>query len=178
MRDPDVLIKMGDLHALLSGDFPKMLQLFLCSLYVFPNLSDKVSTPCSKRKALNGEMHAPLSLSKIALIYVTKAASPGGIHKGNTVVARICLCNVRIFSGFLPIKLSGIYNNTSERCPMTANELCCRMYNDIRSILNRLNKIWGSKCVVNHKRNIMSMCNLAIASMSGISLFGLPNVSR
>ena len=40
------------------------------------SLSERVSTPCKRRNALKGEIQAPVSLSRIALIYVTKAAGP------------------------------------------------------------------------------------------------------
>ena len=39
-------------------------------------LNDNVSVPCNNKKALNGEIVAPVSLNKMALIYVAKAAGP------------------------------------------------------------------------------------------------------
>ena len=39
-------------------------------------LKDKVSNPCNKINALNGLIVAPVSLNKIALTLVTKAAGP------------------------------------------------------------------------------------------------------
>mgnify|MGYP006883372695 CR=1 FL=1 len=44
-------------------------------------LNDKVSNPCKKKKAWNGESVAPVSLSNIALIFVTKAAGPAAFVK-------------------------------------------------------------------------------------------------
>ena len=43
--------------------------------------SESVSSPCKKKNAWNGDKVAPVSLSKIALIFVTNAAAPTAFVK-------------------------------------------------------------------------------------------------
>ena len=45
------------------------------------HVSDSVSSPCKKKNAWNGEIVAPVSRSKIARIFVTKAAGPTAFVK-------------------------------------------------------------------------------------------------
>ena len=43
---------------------------------------------------------------------------------------------------------------------MTANEFCCRMYNDICTVLNRSYQVWCCKRIVNNQRDFMCMSDL------------------
>ena len=44
---------------------------------------------------------------------------------------------------------------------MSAEKLCCRMDNNICTMLNRTDEIWCTESIINHKRNTMLMCKLA-----------------
>ena len=68
--------------------------------------------------------------------------------KGNAVVARVCICNRCKLAGLLPVELAGIYNNTAQCCSMAADELGCRVDYNVGSMLDRTDKVWGSKGVV------------------------------
>ena len=46
---------------------------------------------------------------------------------------------------------------------MSTNKFCCRMYNNVCTILNRADQIWCSKCVINDKWNLVCMCDLCNA---------------
>ena len=59
-----------------NGWFDKYSTTFLVFSLCLSILRDNVSVPWSNKKALNGEIVAPVSLSKIALMYVAKAAGP------------------------------------------------------------------------------------------------------
>ena len=43
---------------------------------------------------------------------------------------------------------------------MSSDELGCRMYNDVSSVLDRPDQIRSPECIVNHKWDPMSVCNL------------------
>lgn len=100
------------------------------------------------------------------------------VCEGNAVVTRIRISNRRIMPARLPIELAGIDDDAAERRAVTADELRRGMHNDVRAVLNRANQVGRAERVVNHRGRLCLWAISAIASMSGISLFGLPRVSR
>ena len=77
-----------------------------------------------------------------------KCSRTNCVCKRDAVVAWVCICNRCILAGLLLVELAGIYNNTTQCCSMTADELGCRVNHDVGSMLDRTNQVWGSKSVV------------------------------
>ena len=65
-----------------------------------------------------------------------------------------------IFIALSPVKFTAVYDHTTDRCAMSANEFCCGMYNDICAILDRAHQIRGCKCIIHDQRNIVGMCDV------------------
>ena len=97
--------------------------------------------------------------------------------KADSMVTWVWLCQRCKFAGCFPVKLTAINNDTTNRSSMSTNKFCCRMYNNVCTILNRTDQIWCSKCIINDKWNLVCMCNLSMPSISTTSEFGFPNVS-
>ncbi len=104
-------------------------------------------------------MAAPISRSKIARIFVTNAAGPARLCKADAVIACIWLGQGRKLPGCLPVKLSAVHNNPANGSPMSADKLGCRVNDNIRSILNRTDQIRRPECIVDNKRNPVSVRN-------------------
>ena len=62
-----------------------------------------------------------------------------------------------------PVKLTGIYDDTSDGCPVSADELGCRMDDNISAILDRANQIRSCKGVVHDERDSCFVCDLCDA---------------
>ena len=60
---------------------------------------------------------------------------------------------------------------------MAADELGSRVNNDISAVLNRTDEVRGTESVVDYGGRPCLCAIFAIASISGISEFGLPRVS-
>ena len=89
-----------------------------------------------------------------------KCSRADSIRKGNAVIARIRRCDRCIFAAGLPVKLAGIHDHAAERCAVSADELCCGMHNDIRTVLDRTNQERRTECIINDKRQAVLMRNL------------------
>ena len=74
------------------------------------------------------------------------------LYKGHTVIGRVGIRNCGILARSRPIKLARVNDDTAERCAMSANELGCGMYHDIRTVFNGTDKVRSTECVVYHKR--------------------------
>ena len=61
---------------------------------------------------------------------------------------------------------------------MAADELGGGMNNDICAVLNGTDQVWGAEGIIDDQRQAVLVRDAAMASISGISLLGLPRVSR
>lgn len=75
----------------------------------------------------------------------------GCIYKGDSMVAWIRFCNRRVFVPCTPVKIAGIYNDSSKGCAMSSQEFCGRVYHNICTMLNRTDEIWCSKGIIHHQ---------------------------
>ena len=73
------------------------------------------------------------------------------------MVARVRICDPRIFTGSLPVKSTAVYNHAADGCTVSADEFCCRMYDDISTIFDRTDQIRCGKGRIHNQRNIMGM---------------------
>ena len=76
------------------------------------------------------------------------------------MVAWVRFCQRSEFTGCLPVEFTAVYDNTADGCSMAADEFCCRMYNDICTVLNRPYQVWCCKRIVNNQRDFMCMSDL------------------
>ena len=91
-----------------------------------------------------------------------KSGRADGIVEGNAMVARIRRSDIRVLSGSLPVELSAFNDYAAQGGSVSADEFGRGMNNDVR-ITRGSPWLWAI---------------FATASISGISLLGLPRVSR
>ena len=80
--------------------------------------------------------------------------------KADSVITWVWLGQRSEFAACFPVKLTAVYNDTTDSCTMSTDEFCCGMYHDISTVFNRANQIRSSKCIVNCQWNFVSMCNV------------------
>ena len=80
--------------------------------------------------------------------------------EADAVVAWVWFNQWREFAGCFPVKLTAVYDNTTDGCSVSADELCCWMNNDICAIFDWTDKVWCTECIINYKRNLVFVCNL------------------
>jgi len=97
--------------------------------------------------------------------------------KGNSMVAWVWLRNPREFARSFPVKVTAVYDHTTDCSTMATDEFRCRMYDDVCTIFDRTNQVRSCKCRIYYKRNIMFVRNFATSSISIRLEFGLPSVS-
>ena len=86
----------------------------------------------------------------------------GSCHfiKTDTVIAWIRLCQLRIFSGSVPVK-SAAFNNYPAKCgSMPSYKLSGRMHYNIRTIFKGSQQIWSGKCAVHYQNDLVPVCNI------------------
>ena len=81
------------------------------------------------------------------------------VIEGNTVVARVRSCNIRVFATCLKVELAGFYNNAAESRSVAAEELRCGMNNDVSAVLDRTNQVRSSEGVINYKWKSVTVCD-------------------
>ena len=83
--------------------------------------------------------------------------------KAYTMVRYVWLYQPWILVAGGPVKVTAVYDHTTDSCTVATDELCCRMDHDIRTILDRTYQIRGCKCIIYDQWNIMGMCNICNA---------------
>lgn len=76
------------------------------------------------------------------------------------MIAGVRLCDGSVLTALLPVKLAGVNNNTAERCSVTADELCSRVYYNVCAMLDRTDKVRSTECIVYYKRKSVLVCYL------------------
>ncbi len=76
-----------------------------------------------------------------------------------TVIAGIFLCEIRELA-VAPVEVAAVHDQSTDRRSMSADKLCCRMDNDIRSVLQRTVQIRRGQRVVDHDRHACFLSNL------------------
>ena len=61
------------------------------------------------------------------------------LSKAYTMIRYVWLNKPWILITGCPVKVTAVYDHTTDGCSMTADELCCRMNNNICTILDRTN---------------------------------------
>ena len=92
-----------------------------------------------------------------------KRRRSGRICEGYSVVARIRLCDLRVSSVCLPVCRPALYDHTAQRCPVPADKLCGRMYDNISPMFKRPEQVRRGKSIVHNKRDPMGMGSLCNA---------------
>ena len=97
--------------------------------------------------------------------------------EADAVVAWVWFNQWREFAGCFPVKLTAVYDNTTDGCSVSADELCCWMNNDICAIFDGRIR-FGVPNVLSITSGILFSCAIfAISSISTTLEFGLPSVS-
>lgn len=106
-----------------------------------------------------------------------KCCRSGCLCKGNSMIAWVRLRNPWKFARCLPVKVTAVYDYSTDCSSMASDEFGCGMNDDICTILNRANQVRSCKCRINYKRNVMFVRNFATSSISIRLEFGFPRVS-
>ena len=61
----------------------------------------------------------------------------------------------------LPVELTAIYDDATERRTMTADELSGRVNHDVGSVLDRTDEVWSAEGVVDNQWDVVAMSNLS-----------------
>ena len=61
----------------------------------------------------------------------------------------------------LPVELTAIYDDATERRTMTADELSGRVNHDVSSVFDRADEIWSAEGVVDNQWDVVAMSNLS-----------------
>ena len=59
-----------------------------------------------------------------------------------------------------PVKFTTVDDNTTDRCSVSSNELCCWMDYDICTVLDRADKIWCCECIIYYEWYSCLMCDV------------------
>ena len=76
------------------------------------------------------------------------------------MIAGVGLCDGSVLAALLPVKLTRVNDNAAERCAVTADELCCRVYYNVRTVLYRTDKVRSTECVVYYERKSVLVSDL------------------
>ena len=79
--------------------------------------------------------------------------------KYNAVVRRIRLAQTRELVVLCPVELSAVNDDTTHNRTMTADELCCRVYNNVCTMFQRTQQIWRCKSAVHNQWNSVLVSN-------------------
>ena len=77
------------------------------------------------------------------------------------MIARVGLCDVRILAGLLPVELAGLNDDAAECCAVTAQELCCGVYYDVCTVLERSDQVRCAECIVYYYRQTVFVSDLS-----------------
>ena len=83
-----------------------------------------------------------------------------GVRKGNAVIARVCVRDLRIFAAGLPVELAAVDDDTAERGAVTADELGRGMHYDVSAVFDRAEQVRRGKGGVHHQRNVVRVRNV------------------
>ena len=116
---------------------------------------DRVSVPCSSRKAANGDRVAPVSRSRMA-----HAGHEGGAAEGlievQAMVGRIRLGQGReLARHFGPVELAAFHDHAAEGGAVAADELGGGFHNDVGAVLQRAEQVRGGEGVVHDHRQVV-----------------------
>ncbi len=87
------------------------------------------------------------------------------------MIAWVWLCKRWKFAGCLPVKLTALYDHTTDCSSVATDEFCCGMNNDICTVLNWSYQVWCCKCIIYNKRNFMfvsNFCNILNINKVGV----------
>ncbi|CDC25491.1 5-enolpyruvylshikimate-3-phosphate synthase [Prevotella sp. CAG:386] len=85
----------------------------------------------------------------------------GYICEYGTMIRWVWLGESRELVGIgLPVELTAIYDDTTERRTVTADELSGRVNHDVGSVLDRTDEIWSAEGVVDNQWDVVAMSNL------------------
>ena len=76
------------------------------------------------------------------------------------MIAGVGFCDGSVLAALLPVKLTRVNDNAAERCSVTADELCSRVYNNVCAMLNRSDKVRCTECVVYYERKSVLVSDL------------------
>ena len=76
------------------------------------------------------------------------------------MVGRVGFCEPGELAGTDPVKLTGVDDDTTDGGSMSADELGCRVDNDISTVLDGSYKVRCSECIIYYKGNIVLVGDL------------------
>ena len=83
------------------------------------------------------------------------------------MIAGVGSCDIRILTACLPVKLTGLNNDTAECCTVSADELCSRMNYDICTVLESSEKIRCTEGIVYYYGKSVLMSDLCYSVYIG-----------
>ena len=81
-------------------------------------------------------------------------------RKTYAVVGRVRLGKPWPLLALCPVEFSGIYYKSAQGRTMSADELCCGVYHDVCTVLDRTNQIGSCKGIVHNQGNTMLMSKI------------------
>ena len=85
----------------------------------------------------------------------------GYICEYGTMIRWVWLGESRELVGIrLPVELTAIYDDTTERLTVTADELGSRMNHDVSTVLDRTDEVWSAEGVIDNQWDVVAMSNL------------------
>ena len=74
------------------------------------------------------------------------------LDEGDTVIAGVGIGDGRVFAGCRPVKLTGVHDDAAQRRAVAADELGCRVDDDICTVLDGTDEIGGAEGVIHDQR--------------------------
>ena len=132
---------------------------FLCIFYMAVKAQAQSFCSLKKNPCIERRNTCTLVAKKDSADICYKSLSSCSVCKADSVIAWVCFCNVFVFSGKLPVKVSAVYNDAAKRRSVTADKLCSRVNNYVCTVFKRAEKIWSSESVVHNNRKSVFFCN-------------------
>ena len=94
------------------------------------------------------------------------------------MVAGVGVSNVAELTACLPVELAAVHDDAAQRGAVAADELGGGMNNDICAVLNGTDQVRGAEGIIDDQRQAVLVRDGCNGIDIGISLLGLPRVSR
>ena len=89
-----------------------------------------------------------------------KGCGTDGVLKGNSVIARIGVGDLRILPGILPVKLSCFHDDTSQRCSVATQEFSGGVHHDVHAVLDGTDQVRCTEGIIYNERKSVPVRDL------------------
>ena len=94
------------------------------------------------------------------------------------MVAGVGVSNVAVLAAGLPVELAAVHDDAAQGGAVAADELGGGVHHDVSAVLDGADQVRGAEGVVDDQRQAVLVGNGGNGINVGISLLGLPSVSR